>query len=159
MSPVAAQQGHLLYDCRLVAVARDNLPSPVAVSLFNGVVRLQHVENAGAFLSLGDSLPRSARLAVFTLGGAAVVIGTGLWAFRSRRLSSVQMVGVALVCGGGLSNLIARLLHDGYVTDFLNIGVGPIRTGIFNCADMALMLGIAILVVGDSVADWLLTRR
>ncbi len=62
-------------------------------------------------------------------------------------------------CGGRLSNLIDRLLQDGSVTGFLNIGVGPVRTGIFNSADMALMLGVAILVAGDRVADWLLTRR
>jgi lipoprotein signal peptidase len=37
----------------------------------------------------------------------------------------------------------------GNVTDFPNIGVGPVRTGIFNLADMALMLGLALLVVGD----------
>jgi lipoprotein signal peptidase len=39
--------------------------------------------------------------------------------------------------------------RGGNVTDFLNIGVGPVRTGIFNFADVALMLGLALLVVGD----------
>lgn len=141
------------------SVARHYLPSPAPLSLFGGVVRLQHAENPGGFLSLGDSLPRRTRLAVFMLGGAALVIGAGFWAFRSRRLSSVQIVGAALVCGGGLSNLIDRLLQDGNVTDFLNIGVGPVRTGIFNCADVALMLGMAILVGGDTVAGWLSTHR
>ncbi len=141
------------------SVARHYLPSLGPLSLLDGIVRLQRAENPGAFLSLGDSLPRRTRVAVVTLGGAALVIGTGFWAFRSRRLSSIQVVGAALVCGGGLSNLIDRLLQDGSVTDFLNIGVGPIRTGIFNCADMALMLGVAILVAGDRVADWLLARR
>lgn len=87
------------------------------------------------------------------------MIGAGFWAFRSRRLSSIQIVGAALVCGGGLSNLIDRLLQDGNVTDFLNIGVGPVRTGIFNGADVALMVGVATLVAGDTVAGWLSTRR
>lgn len=55
--------------------------------------------------------------------------------------------------------MIDRVTQDGNVTDFLNIGVGPIRTGIFNCADMALMLGVAILILSDSVATRLLQRR
>ena len=33
-----------------------------------------------------------------------------------------------------------------YVTDFLNMGVGPIRTGIFNLADVAMMAGMVLLV-------------
>ena len=31
--------------------------------------------------------------------------------------------------------------------DFMNVGVGPLRTGVFNVADMAIMIGIAILLV------------
>ena len=64
-----------------------------------------------------------------------------------------------MVSGGGLSNLIDRVTQGGNVTDFLNVGAGPIRTGIFNCADMALMLGVAILILSDSVATQLLRRR
>jgi signal peptidase II len=32
--------------------------------------------------------------------------------------------------------------------DFLNVGIGPLRTGIFNVADMAIMLGVALLIAG-----------
>ena len=74
---------------------------------------------------------------------------TGVWAFRSKGISASQIVGAALVCGGGLGNVIDRVSRGGNVTDFLNIGIGPVRTGIFNLADMALMLGLALLVVGD----------
>jgi signal peptidase II len=33
------------------------------------------------------------------------------------------------------------------VIDFMNLGIGSIRTGIFNVADMAIMLGAGILVL------------
>jgi signal peptidase II len=33
------------------------------------------------------------------------------------------------------------------VIDFMNLGVGPVRTGIFNVADVAIMLGAGILVL------------
>ena len=141
------------------SVARNYLAPGMPVSLLNDVIRLQRAENPGAFLSLGDALPTNTRRVLFTFGGAVLVVGTALWALRSRRLSSLQIVGAALVSGGGLSNLIDRVIQGGNVTDFLNVGAGPIRTGIFNCADMALMLGVAILVISDSVATPLLRRR
>ncbi|HXW60355.1 MAG TPA: signal peptidase II [Myxococcota bacterium] len=33
-----------------------------------------------------------------------------------------------------------RILQ-GSVTDFINVGIGPVRTGIFNIADVAILLG------------------
>jgi signal peptidase II len=131
------------------SIARDQLPLLQVISLFNDTVRLEHTENSGAFLSLGDTLSSTARRILFTLGGAVLVTATAVWAFRSRRISGAQIVGAALICGGGLGNVIDRVSHSGNVTDFLNVGVGLVRTGIFNFADMALMLGVALLVVGD----------
>jgi len=131
-------------------IARDHLPLRETVSLFHDTVRLEHAENPGAFLSLGDTLSSSARRVLFTLGGALLVAGTAFWALASRRISPFQIVGAALIASGGLANLIDRVTRDGNVTDFLNVGVGPIRTGIFNVADMALMAGVAMLVVGSA---------
>ncbi len=132
-------------------IVRAHLPSRETISLFHDSVRLEHAENPGAFLSLGEELSSTSRRILFTLGGALLVAGTAFWALGSRRISSVQLIGAALICGGGLGNLIDRVIRDGNVTDFLNIGLGPIRTGIFNIADMALMLGVAMLVIGDRV--------
>ena len=55
------------------------------------------------------------------------------------------MVGLVLFLAGGASNLIDRVAF-GSVIDFLNIGLGPFRTGIFNVADVAIMAGVAILL-------------
>ena len=52
---------------------------------------------------------------------------------------------VALLLAGGIGNLLDRLFHGGLVIDFLNMGIGPLRTGIFNVADMAIMAGFALL--------------
>jgi signal peptidase II len=131
------------------SIARDHLPLRQVISLFNDTLRLEHTENSGAFLGLGDTLSSTARRFLFTLGGAVLVTATAVWAFRSRRMNAPQIVGAALICGGGLGNVIDRVSHGGNVTDFLNVGVGLVRTGIFNFADMALMLGVTLLVVGD----------
>jgi len=132
------------------AAARTYLAAGAVMSFFNDAVRLQHTENPGAFLSIGESLPVEARTILFTSGGAVLVGGAILWAVRSRRLSTLQTIGSALVCGGGLGNLIDRFGRHGYVTDFLNVGVGPLRTGIFNIADFALLLGAVLLVLSGA---------
>ena len=35
----------------------------------------------------------------------------------------------------------------GAVVDFLNVGIGPLRTGVFNVADMAIMAGAGLLAM------------
>ena len=58
---------------------------------------------------------------------------------------------MALIAGGGTSNLLDRIMDGGRVTDFLNVGIGSLRTGIFNFADMAILAG-AILVIVSYIA-------
>jgi signal peptidase II len=53
---------------------------------------------------------------------------------------------VALFIAGGTSNLLDRITY-GMVIDFMNVGIGPLRTGIFNVADMAIMLGAGMLAL------------
>ncbi|WP_419661036.1 signal peptidase II (lipoprotein signal peptidase) domain protein [Desulfosarcina variabilis str. Montpellier] len=52
---------------------------------------------------------------------------------------------IYFLSGTGIGNLIDRILHNGFVMDFLNVGIGPLRTGIFNVADVAIMGGAALL--------------
>ena len=46
-----------------------------------------------------------------------------------------------------MGNLIDRIMNQGAVIDFMNIGIGPIRTGVFNVADLAILAGIFIFAV------------
>ena len=70
--------------------------------------------------------------------------------FIARLLDSVIQGAIilALFIGGGVSNWIDRLLH-GRVVDFLNVGIGSLRTGIFNVADVAIMAAVAMLVLPE----------
>jgi len=87
------------------------------------------------------------RFALFTAVVAALLIGLVYAALFARRLSTARFVALALVAGGGTSNLIDRLLYDGRVTDFLNVGIGSLRTGIFNMADMAILAGALLMIL------------
>lgn len=130
-------------------VAKRLLQPDALISFAADTFRFQYAENRGAFLSLGSSLPEPLRHLIFT-----VLVGVFLFALLgylllNRNLAMRHVICLSLVCGGGLSNLIDRIAYDGHVVDFLNIGIGPLRTGIFNVADMAITAG-AILLAFDS---------
>jgi signal peptidase II len=114
-------------------------------------VRLEYAENTGAFLSFGDSWSLAARTGVFTIGTGLILCGMVVAAIRFR-LSGPALVGLALYFAGGASNLVDRVLR-GSVIDFMNVGVGPLRTGIFNVADLAILLGVAIFVFTHRQAE------
>ncbi len=126
-------------------LARDHLAQTPTTSFLHDTLRLTYAENPGAFLSVGASLPAPARVAIFQVGIGLVVLGLIAAAAFWRGLSRPQIVGLALLGASGLGNLIDRVRYDGLVTDFVNVGVGQLRTGIFNVADIVGVLGVLIL--------------
>ncbi len=109
--------------------------------------RLEYSENSGAFLSLGASLPESVRFGLLTVAIGAVMAGVVVYAFCARRITPRVLVGLALLAGGGLGNWFDRVVFDGYVIDFMNMGIGPhLRTGIFNVADLLIEAGAVVLI-------------
>ncbi len=125
-------------------VAEQLLSGSGGVSLAGGIVQLELVANPGAFLSLGAGLPEALRR--FLLIGLVplMLCGVGFLAWRSSLVSREQIVAFGLIAGGGLSNWLDRVQGDGAVTDFVSLGIGPLRTGIFNVADLAIVLGLLL---------------
>jgi signal peptidase II len=128
-------------------VATQALPGKPTQSFLLDTVRIGYAENTGGFLNLGTNLPPLARTAVFTVGTGIALVALIAVAFYSR-LSLLRALGLALFIAGGASNWIDRLLR-GSVVDFLNVGVGWLRTGVFNVADVAIMIGAAIFVLAE----------
>ncbi len=103
-------------------------------------------ENPGAFLSLGASLPQVVRSAILTFG---VSIGLALllvYLLRTPRLRWPAFLGWSLIWAGGLSNLVDRFARGGLVTDFLVLRAGSFHTGVFNLADLAVVVGLLLLI-------------
>ena len=118
--------------------------SPDAIPSENG-----YAENTGAFLSLGAELPEQARFLLFVvLVGPILILGLA-FAFKSDQLTPAQKMGMILAVGGGLGNLIDRINH-GAVVDFVSLGIGPLRTGIFNLADVAITAGLVLFLAAGA---------
>ena len=132
-------------------VAVETLAGEPTQSYFHDMLRLSYAENPGSFLSLGAQLPESVRFGLFTVGTGILLVVLALFAIRARS-STVTRLALALFVAGGASNWVDRV-SDGRVIDFLNVGIGSMRTGIFNVADMAISAGIFILLFSEYSRD------
>lgn len=125
-------------------IARNQLEAQPPMTLFGGIVRLYYVENVGAFLGLGSGLSDPARFWLFIVIVGGFLIGLFLYTLLGGKLSLIEVIALSLILGGGLGNLIDRLLYD-YVIDFMVVGIGALRTGVFNVADVAITAGVGLL--------------
>lgn len=100
-----------------------------------GWITLRLSENPGIAFSLGASAP------AWLITGLTVA-ATTLIAVMALRGSLRPALAAGLLLGGGLGNLLDRLA-GGTVTDFLDLGWFPS----FNVADVALNVGVALLLV------------
>ena len=128
-------------------LATENLAGEPTRSFLADTFRLTYAENLGGFLSLGAGMPPALRNAVFTVVTGALLLVLAVFAWRQRG-SAWHAAAFALFISGGASNWFDRF-SDGRVVDFMNVGVGWLRTGIFNVADVAIMLGLAVFVFAE----------
>jgi signal peptidase II len=136
----------IVIDQATKAVFKQILTPGEVVSFLSGSLLVLPTYNHGAFLSLGAEMSDATRNVIFIYGVLAILVGLFVWVLRSSRLGRTDVIAAACILGGGLSNLFDRCVYDGRVFDFLNIGIGQLRTGVFNVADMGIMLGVALLL-------------
>jgi signal peptidase II len=128
-------------------VATKNLRGNLPFSCLSNTVRLEYALNPGGFLSLGSNLEPWLRFCLFVGFNAILVVGTVCVLIVKWDMPLVNFVALLLVVAGGIGNAIDRVFHGGLVTDFLNLGIGPVRTGVFNVADMALLIGVVTFLL------------
>ncbi|MCB0052448.1 MAG: signal peptidase II, partial [Caldilinea sp.] len=82
------------------------------------------------------------------------LVGATIYLVReTHRIPVVTLIAIALLLGGGIGNLIDRLVNEGRVIDFMNVGIGSLRTGVFNVADMAIMAGVGLIMLSALRGD------
>jgi signal peptidase II len=131
------------------AAVRALLDVGESVGVISGLLSLTHVSNTGAaFGFFPGRMP-------FFIATASVVLFVIVWVlWRHRITNGLLITALSLVFGGAAGNLIDRVVGGG-VTDFIDVQIWPV----FNVADIALDLGVALLILhllfsrGDSVHD------
>jgi signal peptidase II len=115
------------------------------VQLVSSYVTLTKVENSGAFLGLGDSLPQWIKLIVLKILPLLAIAYAIIFLLTKDNLSWLTLLGISFLIGGGTGNLFDRLIY-GSVTDFLHMDFIIFHTGVFNMADVSVMTGMFILL-------------
>lgn len=98
------------------------------------------VWNTGISYGLLDGLP------VWGLGVIMLVAIVALAIWWVRADSALIRMGLALCIGGALSNALDRLIY-GAVADFFHLHWGTWSFYIFNIADVAITIGVILLIV------------
>lgn len=118
--------------------------------------RFEYAQNAGSFLSLGDRLPPVLRIAIFVVAVGVVLVALVAYGLLKPGLPVGTRTALLAIAAGGLSNWVDRVIRGGSVVDFMNLGIGSLRTGIFNVADLAIVFGgvwLFVRGVGDGHAQ------
>ena len=133
----------LLGDRVTKNIAIDPLAGLPPREFLGGAVRLLYEENAGAMLGLGSGLPEPSRFWIFTVFVGVVIVGLLVYLLVRREIAPCELFSFSLIIGGGAGNVIDRMMYNGIVIDFMNVGIGGLRTGVFNVADVAVLGGVA----------------
>ena len=143
--------GIVVVDQVTKEIARRNLIGRAPIHLAADTVTIVYAENRGAFLGLGANWPPAVRTAAFSGATALLVIAVLIATFRTAERWSA--IAFAMVSGGGIGNLIDRFTREGAVTDFVVMGIGPLRTGVFNVADVAITTAVVLLLISSFVPE------
>ncbi|GBD90122.1 lipoprotein signal peptidase [bacterium BMS3Abin04] len=133
------------------SIVRENVKYNAHIQLVGNNFILTKVQNTGAFLSLGSTLNPVLRDILLLAFPAFIIAVLLVWVFIKNKLRMDILIGLSFIIGGGIGNIADRILY-GSVTDFLHINLGGIfRTGIFNMADVSVMVGMFLLLIGSYI--------
>lgn len=127
------------------SIVRKNVDYNENIKIITKHFTLTKVENSGAFLSSGDSLPVPVKFVLLSLLPLCVLAYGIYFVMTKTEMNKLFIAGICFVIGGGMGNLYDRLLY-GSVTDFLHIDFVIFQTGIFNIADVSIMLGMVMIL-------------
>ncbi|MCL2699073.1 MAG: signal peptidase II [Defluviitaleaceae bacterium] len=104
-----------------------------------GKLKLCNVRNSGAALGVLSEDPKL--LAAFTATAVMDVLGIYYNLYKDGKFDGGYKLSLAYLLGGAAGNLFDRA-RKGYVTDFIQIGKGPV----FNLADVFVLAGVGTYI-------------
>ncbi|WP_374595861.1 signal peptidase II [Sphingosinicella sp.] len=107
------------------------------------VLSLTWVENRGVSMGLLQADGAKER---WILTGVTALIAAGVAWWMRKEANRIDILALALVLGGALGNIVDRV-RFGYVVDFVHVHVGTWSFYVFNVADAAITIGVAILLL------------
>lgn len=142
---LAIDQGHKYWMLKVFDIDERQ---PIRLTPFLDVMLSWNHGVSYSLFAVHDDIARG------LLMGAQLLIvgGLFLWLWRSR--GRIIALGLGLIIGGALGNVSDRWLR-GAVADFFflhtSLPVGPLANYVFNLADVAITVGVALLLLENLV--------
>ena len=127
----------------------ENIPLGTARPVVGDYVRIVHAQNSGAAFGL---LPE--RTTLLSVLSVVAVLAIVYYYRQIASNSSLVSATLGMQLGGAFGNLLDRI-RQGYVVDFVDVGIGDIRFWAFNVADSSIVVGIILV----TLALWYEERR
>ena len=131
------------------ALVSENIPLGTARPIIGDYVRIVHAQNTGAAFGL---LPE--RTTLLSVLSVVAVLAIVYYYRRIASNSALVSATLGMQLGGAFGNLLDRVTQ-GYVVDFVDVGLGDIRFWAFNVADSSIVVGIFVV----TIALWYEERR
>ncbi len=131
-----------------IAWLKDKKP----VRLLSDTVMIVYTENRGAFLSLGSTWPPFLKSIVLIYIPLLLCTGILFYCFF-KQMDKSRTILIVTIASGGMGNLMDRMLNRFSVIDFMNFGIGRLRTGILNVADLSITFGIIALIIYEAMQE------
>lgn len=126
-------------------MTRDQIEYNETIEVIGEYLILTKVENEGAFLGMGSSLSPILRKILLLILPSVVMISLLFYLIRTKEITRLSMIALSFIVGGGIGNIYDRIVY-GSVTDMVFIDLQFAHTGIFNAADVSVMIGTGIIL-------------
>lgn len=126
---------------------RSSVQPGEIIEVINDYLILTNTENTGAFFGLGENMkPVMKIIFLQMIPLLSLLLLLGFVFYNLQSANRYFILGMSFVIGGGIGNIFDRV-RLGSVTDFLYIDMGWVRTGIFNMADVSVLIGAFFLII------------
>ncbi len=119
----------------------ENIPLGTARPVVGDYVRIVHAQNTGAAFGL---LPE--RTTLLSVLSVVAVLAIVYYYRQIASNSALVSATLGMQLGGAFGNLLDRIAQ-GYVVDFVDVGVGDVRFWAFNVADSSIVVGIILVTL------------
>lgn len=127
-------------------LVREHVDYQEIIPLVGSYFTLTNVENSGAFLSIGSDFHPLLKMIILSILPLLFLLYGIYFLLVQKQINTFFALGISFTVGGGIGNIYDRFLY-GSVTDFLHIDYSFIKTGIFNMADISIMIGIGLIFI------------
>ena len=132
------------------SIVRYNIDDNETVQVLKDYIVLITVENTGAAFGVGANLPSGLKVFYLQLIPIAILLFLFRLILIDKELSMLIVVGIAFAIGGAFGNILDRIFY-GSVTDFIQLNIGTYKSGIFNIADIIVVLGMLLVIIDLSL--------